>query len=202
MHAAWYRARAELRERWRSAAVLVLVVGIAGGALLTTIAGARRSDTAYQRFREETRAGDLDISFDGPPTEDMDAAGEAIAALPQVEAVGRVAYPFVVPKGRGMYPYLEFLAASPLDGSFGVDVEVPRVVDGRAPDPSAPLEVGLIEGFARQAGLGVGDRFDVESYAPHQMEALFGTGDAGPPGRTRALDAGGRGAVRRDLRDR
>lgn len=181
VHAAWYQARAELRERWRSAALLVLVIGMAGGALLTTVAGARRSDTAYERFREATLAADLDIAFDGPPTADMEAAGEAIAALPQVEAVARLAYPFVVPAGSDMYPYLDFLAAAPMDGSFGVDVEVPRVIEGRAPDPAAPLEVGLIEGFARDAGLGVGDRFEVESYAPDQMEALFSSGDSGPP---------------------
>ena len=40
----------ELRARWRGWAVLVLLVGVAGGAVLTAAAGARRTDSAYPRF--------------------------------------------------------------------------------------------------------------------------------------------------------
>ena len=181
MSAPWYRARAELRERWRATVLLVLIVGLAGGALLTAVAGARRSSTAYDRFREATLAADLDIAFDGPPTQDMDAAAEQIRSLPQVEAMAQLAYPFVVPAGSGMYPYLDFLAAAGLDRSFGSEIEVPRLIDGRLPDPGSALEVALTETYARDAGLGVGDRFPVESYAWEQMEGLFTTGDAGPP---------------------
>lgn len=39
-------------------------MGVAGGAVLTTVAGARRSSTAYERSREETLAADLDVAFD------------------------------------------------------------------------------------------------------------------------------------------
>jgi hypothetical protein len=170
-----------LRARWREGVFLVLLIGVAGGALLTTVAGARRSATAYDRFREATLAADVDISFDGPPTEDMAAATAAIEAIPQVEALGRAAYPFVVPAKSGMYPYLDFLALVPLDDQFNTTVDVPRVLEGRTPNPGAPLEAAVTQAFARTSGLEVGDRLAMESFAPDQMEPLFTTGDAGPP---------------------
>ena len=44
---AWAYGRAQLRRRWTSAVVIALLVGTAGGVVLTAYAGARRTDTAY-----------------------------------------------------------------------------------------------------------------------------------------------------------
>ena len=49
----------EFRARWLSWAVLVLLVGLAGGTVLTAAAGARRTDTAYPRFLRAYRASDM-----------------------------------------------------------------------------------------------------------------------------------------------
>ena len=38
VEAAWYHARAALRGRWRALLLLVLLVGLAGGTVLTAIA--------------------------------------------------------------------------------------------------------------------------------------------------------------------
>ncbi len=59
MAAVWFRFRAELRTRWRSALGLALLVGLAGGIVLTAIAGARRTDSAYPRFIAESEAFDV-----------------------------------------------------------------------------------------------------------------------------------------------
>jgi len=179
--AAWYRARSELRRGWRTALPLVLLVGVVGGAVLTTVAGARRSSSAYERFREETLASDLDVVFDGPPSMDLEAAAQEIRALPQVAALGRLDFPFVVPAGSGFYPYLDFLAAMSAVDSYDTDVDQPRVLDGRAPDPQDPEQIAIIETYADESGLRVGDRAEFESFAPEQLEPLFTTGDAGPP---------------------
>ncbi len=48
----------ELRARWLSWAVLALIVGLAGGVVLTAAAGARRTDSAYPRFLTAYRASD------------------------------------------------------------------------------------------------------------------------------------------------
>jgi putative ABC transport system permease protein len=179
--AAWYRARGELRRRWRATVLFVLLVGLAGGVLLTAVAGARRSSTAYERLREETREADLDILFDGPPSDIDEVSVEELADLPQIEAMTSTAFPFIVPAGSGLYPYLDFLAIVGLDEAFGASINRSRLQEGRAPDPDRPDEMAVAEVFARELDLQVGDRVEFESYAPEQLEPLFTTGDAGPP---------------------
>src|SRR5438045_3436862 len=51
------RARAELRHRWRSALLLMLAIGIAAGTPLAAFAGARRTDSAVDRFVAYARPG-------------------------------------------------------------------------------------------------------------------------------------------------
>jgi hypothetical protein len=181
MGAAWYRARGELRRRWRAVVLLGLLVGLVGGAVLTMVAGARRSSSAYERFRQETLASDLDVAFDGPPGQDIDAAADAIRALPQVAALGRLDFPFIIPAGSGFYPYLDFLAAVSVDDADEMEIDNPRILEGRAPAPDNADEIAIVETYARESGLRVGDRAEFESYAPQQLEPLFTTGDAGPP---------------------
>src|SRR5687768_8702186 len=81
--AAWYRARTVIRSHWRANLLLLVIVAVAGGVVLTTVAGARRASTAYDRFRDETLAADLDIAFDGRPSEEMETAFEQISSLPE-----------------------------------------------------------------------------------------------------------------------
>ncbi|MGP8000904.1 MAG: hypothetical protein ACLPKI_26810 [Streptosporangiaceae bacterium] len=46
MAPAWLTLRADLRQRWPSMLGLVLLIGLVGGVVLTTAAGAQRTDTA------------------------------------------------------------------------------------------------------------------------------------------------------------
>lgn len=175
--AARFWSKLDVRRRWRAVAALTLTVGIAGGVVLALVAGARRSSTAYERFRNETLAADLDVA---PP--DADPAGfAAIEQLPQVEASARGVFPFIVPAGSGLYPYLEFLAAAGLDDNFATEIDRPRILDGRLPDLTRADEVAISEVFAQEQALSVGDQVDFDSYAPDQVEALFASGNAGPP---------------------
>ena len=64
MRAVLTRLRVELRTRWRSWAVLALFVGFAGGVVLTTTAGARRTASAYTRFLRTSHAADVLVSPD------------------------------------------------------------------------------------------------------------------------------------------
>jgi ABC-type lipoprotein release transport system permease subunit len=52
------RARADLRSRLASVIVLTLATGIVGGAAMTAFAAARRTDSAYARFRQITNEPD------------------------------------------------------------------------------------------------------------------------------------------------
>lgn len=96
MTAVWYRARAELRRRWRGTVGLALLVGLAGGVVLAAVAGARRTATAMDRFLAYNRPADLEVQGEVDP--------EALVALPQVVAAHRAGYLVMappLPSGKG-----------------------------------------------------------------------------------------------------
>ena len=80
MHAVWYTAGLELRNRWRMVVALATLVGVGGALVLTLLAGARRADTSYARFRTVTRASDVSVA----PGEFDAEVFDAIEHLPQV----------------------------------------------------------------------------------------------------------------------
>ncbi len=61
MRASWLIARADLRRRWGTVVALTLLVGLVSAIVLTAFAGARRTSTAFDRFRQETVARDLAV---------------------------------------------------------------------------------------------------------------------------------------------
>jgi hypothetical protein len=79
MRAVVFLAAHELRTRWRGWAVLVLLVAVAGGAMLAAAAGARRTGSAYPRFLTATKASDVLVAPDEP---DMGGYFGALARLP------------------------------------------------------------------------------------------------------------------------
>src|SRR5438093_7191774 len=69
----------ELRTRWRAWVGLALLVPFAGGCVLTAAAGARRTDSAYQRFLVASRASDVLVS---PAGSGLGGYYGALARLP------------------------------------------------------------------------------------------------------------------------
>jgi len=65
--AAWLRVRAEFRASWRAVIVVSLVVAFGAGAALAAGVGARRSQTAMQRFLAYNRPEDATVFFATPP---------------------------------------------------------------------------------------------------------------------------------------
>src|SRR6266513_507076 len=61
MTAVLVRLRSELRSRWRTWISLTLMLGLFGGAVIAIAAGARRTDSAYPRFLEWSRAPDVAV---------------------------------------------------------------------------------------------------------------------------------------------
>ena len=106
MGAIRYTAGHELRRSWRTVLALTLLVGVGGAVVLTLVAGARRADSSYQRFRDETFSADVSVA----PSEFDAGVFDAIERLPQVAASTRPVFPFVVPADSGLYPFLDFLA--------------------------------------------------------------------------------------------
>jgi hypothetical protein len=86
----------ESRARWAGWAVLVLLIAVAGGAVLTAAAGARRTSTAYPRFLHASHASDLLVSPVGPGVGGYDFA---LARLPGVAQIAPVVGLNVQPVG-------------------------------------------------------------------------------------------------------
>ena len=84
--------RAELRRRWLALVLIGLLAGAVGAAVVTSVAGARRSETAYDRLAELTGQPDATlISLVGPNlVEESLASPEVEAAWPFRSSIGQV----------------------------------------------------------------------------------------------------------------
>jgi hypothetical protein len=119
-----------------------------------------------ERFDERSLGSDVAILFE---TDSFDVP-DAVADLPEVDVAERIAVPFLLP-ARG---YLGF--ASGIDGQIGTSLRRDRLIEGRAPDPSEPLEIALPEPIAERFDVGVGDGLPVVSGSPEQVRCFIGGG--------------------------
>ena len=85
MPAVMARLKTELRSRWRAWAAVALLIGLSGGVVLTTAAGARRTDTAYARFLQQSHASDVLVS---PFNRGLPDYYPALSKLPSVANIG------------------------------------------------------------------------------------------------------------------
>jgi len=166
VRAVWYRVRADLRAHWRAVLGLALLVGVAGGAVLGALAGARRTSSAYPRFLDASNAGDVLVNPNTPngsPLPDY----AAMARLPQVrdsafvvgiDLVGRDA------TGRIDPSWYDVVNIASGDGRMLRRVERPKLVAGRLPDPKRWDELFVNEALARNHHLHVGSRVPMVWY--------------------------------------
>jgi len=59
LYAVWRQARGQLRRRWRSWLGLAVLVGLAGGFVITAAAGSRRTSTVYDRLLAKANPFDV-----------------------------------------------------------------------------------------------------------------------------------------------
>jgi ABC-type antimicrobial peptide transport system permease subunit len=155
------RLRTELRSRWRAWAAVALLIGVTGGVVLTTAAGARRTDTAYARFLEQSHASDVLVS---PTNRGFPDYYDALARQPDVRDVG---------VGVGVEAFVTGAKASPgtpgssslgagfqllvaADTHMGARIDKPKVAQGRMFRPDRPDEIvadrNLADAFHLHAG--------------------------------------------------
>ncbi len=148
----------EFHVRWKGWAVLVLLVGTAGGAVLTAAAGARRTDTAYPRFLQAYKGSDVLV---GPAGSGGGGGYDyALAGLPDVAAIAPIVGLQALPVGPGGQ-LVDATVTAPLDGRFGRTLEVPKMLAGRQPLPNHPGEVMVDQIAARDLHLRVGSRLEM-----------------------------------------
>lgn len=162
MRAVLRLAAHKLRARWAGWAFLALLVGLAGGAVLTAAAGALRTDSAYPRFLEKSRASDLLVA---PVGGGIGGYDDALARLPGVAAIAPLVGLQALPLAPGGTPSQESVTAAPLDGRFGHLLEIPKMLAGRQPRPDRPGEVMVDQIAAADLHLRVGSRLEMVALA-------------------------------------
>ena len=150
--------------------LLALAIGIASGASLAAFAGARRTDTAVDRFVAFSKPADGGI-FANP------ALYPAIERLPQVAASTLVARLVlkVVDRSERSGP-LNSVAIQDLD------FNLPIIVAGRMPNPERFDEVSINSTAAAHGQLRVGSSIRLHGFAPDQANAALRGTDAEPTG--------------------
>ena len=165
------RARSEWRRHFWTFVALTLLIGLVGSVVLTAVSGARRTRNSVERLDRTTRGFDAFIVF----ADGESKAGEAIAALPEVETAGRFS-PMSLFNEQG---YLPIVAS--IDGHIGDTLQRDRVMRGRRPNPRSALEIGLSEPLARHLRLEVGGRLPLTGISKEQSACVFGESTQGDP---------------------
>ncbi len=176
MAAAWAWARTELRTRGRATVVLVLLVGVSLGAVLTAAAGARRTDTAFDRFLDASAAADLRVQY----SSDDDIDEEVLRRLhsdPRVEA----ALPIFFTVGFTEESEYDIGVVHSPDPAFLRDIDRLRLSDGRIPARDAADEIVAGEFLAKGMSLELGDRMSLITFSQVQLDTeAFDQEPAGP----------------------
>ncbi len=147
--------------------MLVLVIGLAGGVALGSIAGARRTASSYSTFLAATNPSDLMIEpagGSGPPQADLaQRLTNAVRKYPQVTRVESYeALPASIVKHGKVEPATlgNVILVSSVDGLL-FDQDRFTVTSGRMADPARADEVMVTETAAAALGLHLGSTVPV-----------------------------------------
>ena len=131
--------------------MVVVLIAVAGGAVLAAVAGARRTDSAYPRFLRASNASDVLVS---PVGTGLAGYYRALARLPDVAVLATVA---------ALNTLAPVQLAAPADRRFGHVVDRPKVLTGRLPRPDRAGEAALDQNAAATLHLHVGSTLAMEA---------------------------------------
>ena len=160
--------------------MLSVLIGVVGAMVLTSFAGARRAESAFERFRARSNSADAVVESVGGSRQPMDSAGwTVVSRLPGVDRVAPFAFVPFIPSSAGPEELVGGFVST--DGTWLYEVDVPRVVEGRLPSPDRPDEVAINEQYAEWLDLTPGDRLSGTTASPEQSGGEdVGGGGQGP----------------------
>jgi hypothetical protein len=168
--------RTSIRHGWKGLLAIALLIGVAGGAILTGAEAARRTNSAFDRMRTATDAWDVLVNPDDGIDSRIDPA--LIGELPEVAAIARMDGILL---GQAHLGAITELEDGPLtlasDGVAGYDFARYQLLDGRMPDEDAADEVLLSREASEQLGLGVGDVWRAKVLTFADFESVAGITD-------------------------
>jgi len=158
-----------LRTRVRAYVGVAVLFALLGGLSLASFAGARRTASAYPRFREAGGALDVQFFHADYPDHVQDLPGVTGAATYYSFVAG-----VVDASGRpDLSDNLPVELVGSLDGLYFTRDRF-TVTKGRMPDPSRPDEVAVNEYLARTGeGVGIGSRYPIGVFDPAEEDAVF-----------------------------
>ena len=146
-----YRLRLDLPRRWTSYAGIIVLVALVGGLSLGSIAGARRSESAFPTFLKGTNPSDLAIDVGTYNPKIL----KEIAHLPQVTSIKTYVSPNAAPVTKSGHvdthsPLFnsDFDPIASLNGLY-FDQDRMTIVRGTRPDPRRPDEA-MVNEFAAE----------------------------------------------------
>lgn len=171
--AAWLWAKRQLRQRWRSVAVLAMLTAVAGGLAMAAMIGARRSVVVVDEAVRESRQPTV-LSLPSAPGFDW----SDIVALPYVESYGLFAVgAFCIEEAGGLGPG-GLCGAPPVAGGWYESIARPNMVDGGL--PTEPDEIAVNRMAQREHGWEIGDRLHVATIGPGNLDRYWMAAPRGP----------------------
>ena len=165
MQGAWAWARAEIRSRWKALAVVAVLVGLLSATAMTALAGARRTASAYDRFRDATLAHDVLTTVAASEAANL----ERIARLPEVTAAS---IGTIYPVFKDIEGEFDLGVIASKDGNVGRTINRGKLLRGRMPRVDQPDEVLINEQAAAQLGAAPGSTVRLGSLSPAQIETI------------------------------
>jgi ABC-type lipoprotein release transport system permease subunit len=166
MPAIWTWAWLDLRRRWASQLVLVLLVALTVGTGAAALAGARRGASAPDRLQSESRGMNALI----PANPGIQYRWSDFDALPYVEARAGIAQ--VAGVRFDGADNTDWLTTATDDAMFS-KVDKAVVLEGRAYDPRRANELMITKDFAEHHHVSVGDSIKVQLPTLAQAKGAF-----------------------------
>jgi ABC-type lipoprotein release transport system permease subunit len=162
------RVSNQLRAHGRGWLVWAVIVGVTAGIPLAALAGAHRTQTAYDRFLDATEAYDVLVANGGtsPTNLNRQFDFEAVAALPEVESAAVLGYyaPYGVRADGLPIDGNDLLPVALLDERFGRDFNTLPMVRGRMPETATEIALSPLAADILEVGVGDTLMMDLVAY--------------------------------------
>jgi len=177
---AWYRLGATFRRRWPGYLAIILLVGLVGGVAMASIAGARRTQSAFPAYLRATDASDLQFQSSSVSNvsnvfSSTDLLLHRLARLPHVAHVASAPYLLVIPAGSNGKPLASALNNDDVQevgsqGGMYFSQDRVTVTAGRMADPNRPDEMVATAEAAQLSGWHLGETIAFDAYTIQQAD--------------------------------
>jgi hypothetical protein len=181
---AWYRFQATFRRRWPGYLAIVLLIGLAGGLAMGSIAAGRRTGSSFSVYLASTNPSNLDVEaiLDSGANVYSTALTNKIAHLPHVKRVesgtlGLSVFPVkpdgtpdVTPRQLKALEQTQVVAVGSITGLY-FDQDRVTVVEGKMASPRSADEVVMTQEAAHLLGFHVGEVIPLGFYTNAQSQS-------------------------------